>query len=130
SGREPGQSVRDGGERQTVVDRYASEGAPRHVPAKSLRRVLHDRDPAARLDLEHPGGAVVLGAGENHAGDTLAIGASGRAEERIDRGPAAVLARPRGKTNDAGLEQEMMVGRSDVDLPGTDRFTVEGMPCR
>jgi hypothetical protein len=45
-----------------MVDRHVLQGGLRHAGIQGVRRVLDDRDAAARPDRHQPGRAVVQGA--------------------------------------------------------------------
>ena len=122
--RERDQRRRDRRDRQTVVDLDARERAAWHVGAEGFRRILDDRDAPRRFDAQEAGRAIVLRARQDDAGDARPIHPRRGAEERIDRRPAAVLARRRREADRAALEQHVPVGRRDVNHAGTYRLVL------
>ena len=73
---------------QSLVDRFQGE-----VFGVCLR-LLHHRHAAAALEVGKPGGAVVELAAEDHADRARPVAEPDRPEERIDRRPGVMLARP------------------------------------
>jgi len=100
------------------------EGALRHAGEVGLVRVLHDGHAAAALDGEQAARAVVEVAGEHHADHAGAVGRGGGAEEWVDGGAVAVLARAGHEAHAPGLEQQVGVGRCDVHGARLDRGAV------
>ena len=73
-----------------------------------------------RLDCGEARGAVVEDAGEDHPDDTRAVRRRGCAEHRVDRRAVAVFLRPAIHAHEAGLDQQVVVRRGDVDPPALD----------
>ena len=100
------------------------ERVARHTGVERVRGILDDGHAPPRLDGQQPGGPVVQGTREDDADHTVRVLAGGAAEQWVDGGPVAVLARPAGEVHVAGAQQNMVIGRGDVDVAGPDRLAV------
>jgi len=98
-----------------------------HSGIQSIRRVLHHRDPALRLDRRQPRRAVLERTGQHHTNYACAVFASDTPEHRIDCGPVPVLPWAAAQVEMALCDDQMPVGRSDVDPSGPDRLAVGGV---
>jgi hypothetical protein len=98
----------------------------RHGRVLGVRRVLHHRDTAARDDRGQPGRTVVAGAGQHHADGAGPVREGGRAEQRVDRRPVAVLRRAGGQVQAPVDEQDVVVGGCDVHDPVARPLAVLG----
>jgi hypothetical protein len=85
---------------------------------------------AAAADGRQPGRAVVQHPGQDHPCDPRAVRLCRGAEQRIDRRPAAVLARAADDAHPIGAHQEVPVGRRQRDHAVLDRLHVLGEPRR
>ena len=121
---QPGEQGRDSLEGGDPVHGHALRRAAGHTRVQRLLRVLHDRQPAQRLDVPQPGRAVVARAGEDHAHDPGPVGPGGGAEQHVHRGPVSVLARPARQLQASRLHHHVVVGRGDVDPPRRELLTV------
>jgi hypothetical protein len=69
-------------------------------------------------------GAVIQEAGEQHAGYMISIGIRGRSEHRIDAGALQILPWTVAQLNPAGLNDQVVVRRSNIDPSRFDGFSV------
>src|SRR5215211_2247191 len=113
-----------------MVDLNMLERVARHAGVQRVRRVLDNSNATARLDRQQSGGPVVQGARQDHPDHPGRVLTGGAAEQRVDGRPVAVLPRPAGKVHVAGPQQDMAIGRGDVDLPGLDWLAVPDMAGR
>ena len=79
---------------------------------------------AGAVDFVEADGAVVEAAGEDDADDGGSAGFGGGAEEGIDGGAEAVFAGAAGEVDAGVLDEEVLVGRGDVDVAGVERLAV------
>ena len=79
-----------------MVHLHPVHGGPRHAVVESLDRVLDKRRPPSFLDQSHSGDAVVERPRQDDGHGAWADGSRGAPEERIHRGPVAVLRAGRG----------------------------------
>src|SRR5204863_4792219 len=82
--------------------------------------------PTTLLDKPQACRAVVQEPRQDDPDDAGAVRASRAAEQWIDRGPVTVLAWPARHAHIAVLDEHVMVGGRDVDLPPLDGLAVEG----
>jgi hypothetical protein len=129
-GGQPSQQLAHGRDRNDMVDTDVLERVTRHRRIERIPGLLDDREATTRLDRQQPGRPVVEGARQDHPNDPGRVLAGGAAEQRVDRGPVAVLARPAGQAHLAGSQQGMMVGWCDVDAPAFDQLPVLDMTRR
>ena len=121
---ESGQQRRDPRQRQDVVGGAGRQGGVGHGPALGRRGLLDDDQAAAPLDPRRPRGPVPAGPGQDHADGPLAVRIGRRLEEHVDRRPR-VADPPLGREGEpAPLDQEMIIGRGQVDPPGRDDLLV------
>jgi hypothetical protein len=113
-----------GGQRDAMSTLDAIERVLRHVWIGSVRRVLHHTDAAASLDRGQARGSVVEVAGEDDADHAALIRHGGGAKQWIDARPRAVLSRAFGHTQFSLHDQQVMVGRSHVDVAGLEGLRV------
>jgi hypothetical protein len=87
-------------------------------------RILHDGDAAAIFDRAEAGDAVVAGAGQEHADHASGMDARRAAKQRIDGGPMPVFARACDHADVVRFDQQVPIGRRDVDSTGRNGFAV------
>ena len=63
----------------------ASRRPPASAATAALARLLHDGQPPARRTASSPARAVLVGAGQNDADQSIAIAVRGRFEQHVDR---------------------------------------------
>ena len=88
---------------------------------------MHDGDAAALLDRDHADRPVVERARQNDADHARPVCDRGRAEQRVNRGAAAVLTGPVYDADALALDEKVVVGRRDVDAPVSYRLAVNGV---
>jgi hypothetical protein len=110
-----------------VVGQPGVHGVGRHRRVEGLGRVLDDDRPSQPLDRPEPADAVVERAREDHASHTALVTHRRRPEQGVDRRPVPVLSQPVFEPHRAVLEQQVVVGRRDVDVPVLDRGAVVGV---
>ena len=117
-------------QRQNVIDLNVLDHALGHRCVQRFAGILHEDDPAPVLDSDRAGGSVIQCAAEDER-DRVASGDGCRAsKQRIDRGPVPVLARPPHQAQFfAVIDQQVTVGRSDVNDAAIVAFAVLGMFC-
>src|SRR5689334_21962084 len=98
------------------------KGAFRHARMLSITRGLNDSSTAAMLNCPHARCAVIKRAAEDYADNAVFIDVSGGPKESIDGWTLPILARPSTDEQTIACDDEMMVGRRDVDLPPLHRF--------
>src|SRR6478752_195820 len=113
-----------------MVYRHMIDRALGHSLVESGLERLDDGHTAALLDRQQTGRAVVQVAGQNHADDPWSIAVGSGAKERIDGWPVSVFLGTTGQPEVAVAQQEMTVGRSDVDSAGLDGLAVASMVDR
>jgi hypothetical protein len=86
--------------------------------------------PLRDLIRQESGGPVVQGAREDQPDHPGRVLAGGAAEQRVDGRPVAVFPWPAGEVHVAGPQQDMVIGRGDVDTPRLDRLAVPDMGGR
>ena len=77
------------------------------------------------LDLPHACRAVIQQAREEDANHPRTVGECRSAEQGIDARVERVLFGTRQDTDAAPLDQQIVVARSQLDMPGLDRLTVD-----
>ena len=112
-------------ERQHGVRDRARDRRVRHRPPLRRVRVLDDRDAAVALDRGEAGGAVLVRAREHDPDRAVAVDLGDRLEEDVDRRPRELDARVDGEREVAVLDEQVVVGRSDVDVTAA-----RAAPCR
>jgi len=115
---------------EAVIDGHPLHRVARHVADDRLVGILHDRQPAVPLDGLKASGAVVERAGEHHPDHARAQAARGRAEERVDGGPGAVLARAVHQRQGRAAHDQVPIGRRHVDPAFAHRLAVSRVPRR
>jgi hypothetical protein len=119
---------------QRAVDVDVPERAGGHIRRFGLGRVLHDGEPAARLDRLQTDGAVVQVAGQDDADRAGAKGGGGGAEQRIDRRTAVVFLgtvhQARVDARAVGDHGQVGIGRGQQHPPREDRLAVDRMAHR
>ena len=100
-------------ERKDMMDRDVFDRAPRHLIVRGVGRVLNHGQATAALDRSQARRAVVEEAGEQHANHSRRATRRGRAKERIDRPPRAVLPWPAAHVNVVVPDDQVAVGRRD-----------------
>jgi hypothetical protein len=113
-----------------VVDGDLPDHVLRHVRNRGTRGILRDGDAAARLHRHHPGRAAVLVPGQHDADDARSVRLRCTAEERVDRRTVSVLLRAANDVHPSWPDEELHVGRSDVDLAALDLLLVERVTRR
>ena len=113
-----------------MIDLHMRERVARHPWVERIGGVLDDSGATARLDRQESGGPVVQGAREDQPDHPGRVLAGGAAEQRVDGRPVTVLARPAGEVHVPAPQQDMVIGRGDVDAPGLDRLAVLDMGGR
>jgi hypothetical protein len=121
-----GNRVRNLFDREHLVDFDAAHRRERHARERRLLGLLHQGEAAHPLDLEEAPGPVVERAGEHDPDHARAIARGRGAEQRVDRGTKAVLARAVRQPKPAPVHEEMRVGRGDDDLAVADALPVLG----
>src|SRR5262245_28800661 len=92
---------------------------------QSLLRMLHDRSAAAIFDGPEASDAIVKKACEDHANDTRAERVGGGTEQRIDRGPKAILFRSAAEADTPGrFEEQVLIHLRHVDVSGLKLFPI------
>lgn len=89
--------------------------------------MLHDSRAATRLDGGQSRGAVVKQAGQHDPDHTPVERQRGRAEEWIDRRPRHVLTGTKTKRDHAADQQQVPIGRGEIDVTRLDRLSVDGL---
>ena len=98
-----------------MIDGDECGRAPRHAGRKGIVGILHDGQPAGFFHRREARGPIVQRTGEDHADHARAIHTSGRSEQRVDRGAAAILG---WTVDDPGLSRfngEMVIGGRNID---------------
>lgn len=98
---------------KNVVDGSETGAVLRHLA--EFRILLHDGYAAPVADVPKPDGAIRAGAGEQQPDDARTVCNGGRAKERIDRGAVAVLVWSTHASSDSWLDEEMVIGRREID---------------
>ena len=111
-------------EREHGVRDRAGDRGVRHRPPLRRVRVLDDRDAAVALDRRQAGGAVLVRAREHDPDRAVAVDLGDRLEEHVDRRPRELDARVDREGEVAVLDEEVVVGRSDVDVARLERLLV------
>ena len=111
-------------EREHGVRDRARDRRVRHRPPLRRLRVLDDRDAAVALDRRQSGGAVLVCAREHDPDRAVAVDLGDRLEEHVDGRPRELDARVDGEREMAVLDEEVVVGRSDVDVTWLERLLV------
>ena len=126
----PGHPVQDGRElpcRRDVVHRDAPERAHDHAGIGGFLGLLHQREPAAGLDLDQADGAVVEGSGEDDADDPGSEPRRRAPEEGIDGRAVPLLPGTVGAADAAAGQHQVLVGRATQIRPG--RMTSPSTAC-
>ena len=110
--------------RAHVIHSNVSETTGRHAGERGVLRVLDDGDPPVALDLDEAQRSIIEVAGEDDADDGGTEFLSGGAEEGIDRRARVILARPACQEDAAVLDEQMLIGRSDVDSSRLDELAI------
>lgn len=90
---------------------------------------MHDGRAAELLYSPESRRSVVQSARQDDANDARSVGLRRRTKERVNRRAKAILLRPFGDANNSRLDQQVMIGRRDVDAPRLDLLFVCGV-CR
>jgi galactokinase len=119
--RQPCQGRPDGGRREHLVDLGGGQGVARHGVEDGLGRVLDDGQAAVRLDRLQAARAVVERARKDDADHACAKSDRRRAEQRVDGGAVAVLARPAGQQDVPARQHQVLVRGRHVQAAGLQR---------
>jgi hypothetical protein len=92
--------------------------ASRHRRELGVGRILHDGDAAKLLNRPESSGAIVEVAGQDDADGARPEHLGRRAEQRIDGRPEPVLVWPSGDADPPRFDDEVTVGRGNVDAAG------------
>src|SRR5579884_3074184 len=111
------------------IDLDVRDGIARHVGKQRVGGILHHRDAAAPLDLPKADGAVVQRAAEHDADGAVAVCGNG-SEQRIDGRTVAVLSGTARELDAVVLDQQVMIGRGDVNAAALERRTGFGLAGR
>jgi hypothetical protein len=98
----------------------------RHRREQRVSRVLDDGDAAELLDRPQARRPIIEVAGEDDADGTRAEHLRGGAEQRIDGRPEPVFLRSLGRAQVARLDDQMVIGRRDVDTSRLEPFAPAG----
>ncbi len=109
-----------------MINGHVAHGVERHVGRRRFGWVLDNGEAAPGFHCVEPGRAVVELTSEDDADDPFSMGPGGAAKKRIDRGPGSVLARTGIELHDAIVNQEMAIGRRDVNAVSLVRHVVLG----
>src|SRR5262245_50663249 len=112
-------------ERQTIVDAAGGERRLRHSRMRRSGRILDDRGPADPLDGLDAGGAVDAGAGQHDPDRAVAVGPGDGLEEQVDRGAGEMHELRMAQLEPPIGDEQVHVGRRDVDRPGADGLVVD-----
>jgi hypothetical protein len=113
-------------EADDMIGLRTDQGRRRHFRKGGVARVLHHGDAAGLLQRRKAGRAVPQHPGEdgaNRPGTT----AEGRGpEQRVQRRPGVVLARPRSQPQLLALHNEVTLGRRDIDMTSLKLLAIRG----
>ena len=118
------QQGRDLRDRAYVLRARGLDGVRGHLRTLCVGRVLDDADPALGEHRLEPGGAVVLGTGQNYRDHSAAEGLRGGLEQRVNGRTMPAHRRPPGHRDGVTDDQEVSAGRGDQDDPGVEPILV------
>lgn len=108
-----------------------AQHAQRHLGIDRLVGVLHDADPAGRLDRDGAPGSRVRAAGQDHADHPLAIDDGRRLEQTVHRRPALRELPVRFEHDLPRLrDPHVLVSRRQHDAASEQRRTLDGIAHR
>jgi hypothetical protein len=101
----------------------------RHLRKCRISRVLHDGNAAGLSQRPKPCGAVAEGAGQNDPNRAKTAAYRCGAQHRIDRRPDIVLARACAQHHSTAAEEQMAIGRRNIDATVLEYLAVAGESC-
>jgi len=107
----------DGPGEQKRHHRYMAQRAARHRCILGILRVLHHGDAVRLLDRQQARRTVVEVARQDDADSAGTVGLRCRPKQGVDRGPRPVLPRAARQEGVSVLNDEMQIGRREVDVP-------------
>ena len=109
-----------------IIDVDVTRGVCRHGRVHGVLHVLHDSGATHLFKGPQAGCAVIEITGKNDADRRRTIHLGRGAEEGNHRRPEAVLPGTLGDTQTPGLDEQVMIGRGDVDGAGLQPLTIDG----
>jgi hypothetical protein len=107
-----------------VIHRDRVAGVERHVGEQRVPGVLDHGHPAAALDRQQPGRAIVLVPGQDHPDPARAVGERRRAEQRVDGRADAVLSCAAAQLDAVFPDQQVIVRAGEIGVPAVDPLPV------
>src|SRR5215207_3913745 len=115
---------------QNVLRLDTLDRPARHAIDDGFLGILHDGHATPRLDCQQPHAPVVEGSREDDADHPRTVGPGGRAEQRVYRRPRVILTRSPGELDPVGADEQMAVGRGDIDASRFQHLAVLGVGGR